>query len=130
MVTSVAAVMRVAPVRASIKPFTPTDPVAELMVSEPPLTCPLATLPRAVSAIAPEPDTSGAAVVLMAPFVAVNEIAALLVTTAWLTLRSRFAVMVTVAPSTSPRPSTWALTLMSVPAITLSVLPDAMLTIG
>ena len=131
MFTSDAALIRVAPVALSISPLTATEPALEAIVSEPALTAPLEMSPRAFNATAPVPATRAApGATFIAPVVAVSPMAPLLVTIDWLTFTSRLAVIFTAPLGTPPRPSTWALTLMSLPADTSSPDPPSRFTIG
>src|SRR5262245_39557800 len=131
MFTSVPAEIRASPVTLSINPLRATDPFVDAIESALALNAPVLMSPRAFTATAPVPATTALPdATLTAPLVAVNATAPLLVTIVSLTFTSRVAVIATAPPASPPRPSTRALTLMSLPALTFSPVPVARLRIG
>ncbi len=105
-------------------PLRITDAPLETTSIRPPVSTPVVTFPSASSEIAPLPANSPALVPTVAlPCAAERRIAPSLVAIAALTLTSRLAASVAVPPATPSRPSIWAFTLMSPPAVALSGAP-------
>src|SRR5262245_53930441 len=110
------------PVLLSITPLMFTDPPFDVADSEPPLTPLVVTSPAAVTEIGAPPDTREE-LMFAAPPEAVMLIAPLFVTMALLAATAPPALSVTPPPAAPPRPSIWALTAMSRPAVAVSELP-------
>src|SRR5262249_44095043 len=127
MSTLVAAPNVIAPPVPATSPLTVTDPPLEVTFMVPPRSEPVVTFPSAFNEIAPVPANRPAfAATFAEPLVAVAVIAAFLVTTAALTLRS-FAAVSVAAPldaATAALPSIWAFTLMLLPAVALNAAPE------
>ena len=112
------------PVLPSMRPLALSVPPLEEADNDPPLTVPSVRSPADRIAMAPLPESTPIpAATVWEPPDAVSVSAPLLVATHWLRLRFLAATSETAPPDAPPRPSTWALTLMSRPALTARALP-------